>query len=80
VYGCQSAAGERAKQRKVELIDMEVQEVEIVGTFAHTVEHQHRIWNWVEHVRVEPQRGRRATDESRRRHGIATREQGHVMA
>jgi hypothetical protein len=64
----------------MELIDMEVQDVEIVGTFAHTVQHQHRIWNRIAHVRVEPQGGRRATDKPRGGDGIAAREQRHVMA
>jgi hypothetical protein len=73
-------ASARAPSRKMELIDMEVQDIEITGAFSHTVQHQHKIWNRIEHFRVEPQRGRSETDESRRRHGIATREQGHVMA
>ena len=75
----QRAAGERPKQRKMELVDVEVQDVEIVGTFAYSVQHQHVIRNRIAHVRVEPQRRRRATDKPRGRHGIAACEQGHVM-
>ena len=75
----QRAAGKRPKQRKMELVDVEVQDVEIVSTFAHSVQHQHVIRNRIAHVPVEPQRRRRATDKPRGRHGIAAREQGHVM-
>ena len=63
----------------MELVDMEVQNVEIVGTFAHPVQHQHVIRNWITHVRVEPQRRRRATHNACGRHGIAACEQSHVM-
>jgi hypothetical protein len=63
----------------MKLIDMEVQDIEIVGAISHTVQHQHKIWNRIEHFRVESQRGGRATDESRRCHGIAARKQADVM-
>ena len=75
----QSAAGQRPKQRKMELVDVEVQNVEIVGTFAYAVQHQHVIRNRIAHIRIEPQRRRRATNKPRGRHGIAACEQGHVM-
>ena len=63
----------------MELVDVEVQDIEIVGTFAYPVQHQHVIRNWITHIRVEPQRRRRATDKPRGRHGIAACEQGHIM-
>ena len=33
------SAGTRPKQWKMKLVDVEVQDVEIVGTFVHTVQH-----------------------------------------
>ena len=56
------AAGERPEQREMKLIDMEVQQVELVGPLADAVEHQHIIGDRIAHVGVEPQRlaGRRA--------------------
>ncbi len=58
---------------------VEVQDVEIVGTFAHSVQHQHVIRSRIAHVPVEPHRRPRATDKARGCHGIAACEQGHVM-
>ena len=61
----QSAAGERPKEGKMELVDVEMENVELVGTFAHAIQHEHVIRNGVSHVRVESQRRRRATHKSR---------------
>jgi hypothetical protein len=75
----QRAARKPPKQRKLELVDVKVQDVEIVSTFAHSVQHQHVIRNRIAHVPVEPQRRPRATDKASGRHGIAACEQGHVV-
>ena len=58
------AARDRPEQRKLKLIDMEVQNVEVVGALAHAVEHQHVIGNRIDDAGVEPQRlaVRRARD------------------
>jgi hypothetical protein len=69
-----SPASKRPKQRKMIIVDVEVHDVEIVGTFADPAQHQHVIRNGITHFQVEPQRRCRTTDKSRRRHGIATRE------
>jgi hypothetical protein len=53
----------------MKLVDMEVQDVKIVGTFAYSVQHQHAIRNRIAHVRVEPQRRCRATDKPRGYYG-----------
>jgi hypothetical protein len=72
--------GEQPKEGKMELVDVEMENVELVGTFAHAIQHEHVVRNGVSHIRVESQRRRRATHKPRRRHGIAAREQGDVMA
>jgi len=46
------------KQRKVKLVDVEMQNVEFVSGFAHPVEHQHVVRDRVTHIRIEPQRHR----------------------
>ena len=73
-------ANKLPKQRKMVIVSVEVQDVEIVGTFADPVQHQHIIRNWITHFRVEPQRRCRTTDKPRRGHRVAAREQGDVMA
>ena len=58
------AARDRAEQREMKLVDVEVQDVEVVGALPHAVEHQHVIGNRIAHAGVEPQRlaARRARD------------------
>jgi hypothetical protein len=46
VKRCQNPVRLAAEQRKVQIIDVEVQHVEIVCAFAHFVEHQHEIRGW----------------------------------
>ena len=74
------AARDRPKQREMKLIDMEVQNVELVGPLADAVEHQHIIGDRIAHVGVEPQRLRDAGHEGGRRDGVAARKQGDVVA
>ena len=50
------AMGNRPKQGKVELVDVEMQNVEFVGELPHPVEHQHVIRDRVPHVGIEAQR------------------------
>ena len=62
------------------IVNVEVQDAEIFGTFADSVQHQHGIRDGITHFRVEPQGRRRTTDKPRKRHGIAASEKGDVMA
>ena len=45
--------GDGAKQRKVKLVDMEMQDIELVGVAADTVQHQHMIGDGVTHLGIE---------------------------
>ena len=74
------AARDRPEQRKLELVDMEVQNVEILGALADAIEHQHVVGNGIPDARVEPQRLRHAGHEIGRRDRIAAREQCNLMA
>ena len=74
------AACDRPKQREMELIDMEVQDVEVVGALAHAIEHQHVIGNRIADAGVEPQRLGHAGHQIGRGDQIAARKQRHVMA
>ena len=74
------AACDWPKQREMELIDMEMQDVEILGPPAHAIKHQHVIGNWIAHAGVEPQRRGYAGHEIGCRDRIAARKQRHVMA
>src|SRR6516164_439737 len=67
------------KQRKMELIDVEVEDVEIVDEFVHPVEHEHVIRNGVAHVRIQPQRLRDARHQVGGRYRVSAREQRHVV-
>ena len=73
-------ARDRAEQREMKLVDVEMQDVEIVGALAHAIEHQHVIGNGIAHAGVEPQRLRHAGHEVGRRDRIAAGKQRHVMA
>ena len=75
-----SAARDRPEQREMELIDMEMQDVEVVGALADAIEHQHVIGDRIADAGVEPQRLGHAGHEIGRRDRIAAREQRHVMA
>ena len=59
--------GHRSEQREMKLVDMEVQDVEIVGAFAHAVKHQHVVGDRIADVGIEPQRRGNAGDELARR-------------
>jgi hypothetical protein len=63
----------------MKLIDMEMQDVELVGAFADAIEHKHIIGNWILYVRIKPQRGRYTWHEARRRDRVATREKSHIV-
>jgi hypothetical protein len=56
-----------------------MEDVELVGVFADAIEHKHIIGNWIQYVRIEPQRGRYTWYEARRCDGVTTREKGHIV-
>jgi hypothetical protein len=49
-----------SKQRKVQIVGVEMQDVELVGALAHLVEHDHLVRNRIAHIRIEPQGASRA--------------------
>ncbi len=63
----------------MELIDMEMQDVEVVGLLADAIEHQHIIGNRVTDAGVEPERLGHAGYEVGGGDRVAAREQGYVM-
>src|SRR6185369_13360572 len=67
--------GHVAKQRHMECIDMEMQDVELTGAAAQLVEHDHVMGYVIVNGGVEADRLVRAGDELSRRHGIAAGEQ-----
>ena len=73
-------ARERAEQREMELIDMEVQDVEVGGPLPDAVEHQHVIGNRIAHAGVEAQSLRHAGHEFGGRDRIPAGKQRDVMA
>ncbi len=68
------------EDRKVEVIDVKMQHVELGGVRADLVEHQHVVGNGVADRRVETQRLGAARHEVRRGDGVAAREQRHIVA
>ena len=73
VQGGDRAARDRAEQRKLKLVDMEVQDVEVVGPLAHAIEHQHVIGNRIDDAVVKPERLRYTGHQIGRRDRIAAR-------
>ena len=80
MQGGDGAAGDRPKQRELKLVDMEVQDVELVGALAHAIEHQHVIGDRIDDAGIEPQRLGHAGHEIGRRDRIAAGKQRDVMA
>ena len=74
-----SSRGSVMKDRKVELVDMKMEDVELVGHAPHSVEHHHVIRDWVAHVRIEPQRTFTTRNESSSRVRFRTGEECDVM-
>ena len=64
----------------MKLIDMEVQDVEVVGPLAHAIEHQHVIGNRIPDAGVEPQCLGHAGNEIGGRDRIAACKQRHLVA
>ena len=68
-----------AEQREVKLVDVEMENIELVGALPHPIEHKHVIGNGVAHVRVEPQRHGGARNEAGARYRVAACKQRHVV-
>ena len=64
----------------MKLVDMEVQDVEVVGALAHAIEHQHVIGDRIADAGVEPERLGHAGHEIGRGDRIAAGKQRDVMA
>ena len=79
MQGGDGAVRDRPEQRELKLIDMEVQDVEVVGALAHAIEHQHVIGDRIDDAGVEPQRLGHAGHEIGRRDRIAAGKQGHIV-
>ena len=54
----------RSKQRKVQVIDMEVQDIELSDALPHLVKHQHMMRSWVTDIGIEAQSTGSARNES----------------
>jgi hypothetical protein len=63
----------------MKLIDMEMQDVELVGAFADAIEHKHIVGNWIANVRIKPQCGRCTGYEAGGGNGVATGEKSHIV-
>ena len=74
------AVRDRPEQRKLELVDMEVQDVEFIGALAHAIEHQHVVGNWIADAVFEPQRFGYARHKIGGRDRIAAGKEGDLMA
>jgi hypothetical protein len=68
-----------ARERKVQVVDVEVDDVELGRARAHLVEHGHVPRQLVDALFVEPERARTGRDETRAGLRITTREQRHVV-
>ena len=69
----QRAGGNLPKQRKVQIVDVEMDDVELRGAPAHAVEHDHVVGQRIPHGGIEPERSFRARHQFRRGQGVAAR-------
>src|SRR5262245_28052079 len=76
---CYGSALQASDQRKMQVIDMEVQYVELIRDPHELVQHDHVVGNGVVSFGLEPQRRPAARYEVCVRHGIAAGEQGDVV-
>src|SRR4029077_12527565 len=67
-------------QRKVQIIDVEVYEVELVRHFVDPFNHQNMVCKRVHAVRIEPEGLRASRNESSVRYRVATGKQGYIMS
>ncbi len=74
------AARELVKNRKMELVDVEVKDVELWRHFPHLVEHHHVVGNGIAHRWIEPQRLRAARHQLCGGDGLPAGEQRDIVA
>ena len=72
--------GEVTDQRIVQVIDMEMQHVELVGPPPNIVEHDDMVREWVPDRRIEPQRHVRAPHQLRSGTRISAGKQRHIVS
>jgi hypothetical protein len=77
---CQGPRSHVAEYRKMEMVDVEVQDVELRGARTHLVEHQHVIRNIVAAGALEPDRTGAARNELSSGDGIFGCKQGYLVA
>ncbi len=80
VQGGHCRLPESAQQRKLQEVDVEMEDVEFLRLLAHLIEHGDVPRHVVRHLRRQPQGGWGAGHQARGGARIAAREQGHVMA
>jgi hypothetical protein len=79
VQGGHSAVGHRPEQWELKLVDVEVQNIEVAGVLAYTVEHQHIIGNWIFNSGIKPQGFWDAGHKGTGRNGITAGEKSDVV-
>ena len=79
MQGRDSPMGDGSKKWKMELIDMEVENVEFFGAVADAIEHQHVIGDGIANILVETEGPRGAGDQIGTRYGVAACEQRYVV-
>ena len=79
MQSCQGLARNRPEQWKVKLIDVEMENVEFLGTLAHAVEHEHVVWDRVAHIEVQPQRHGSTGNEMGAGYRVAACEQRYFV-
>ena len=80
VQGRQRAVGETGHEREMQQINMEMDDVEIVGLAAHVVQHHQMVGQGVLDGGIESQGHVRAADQFRRGPRVAAGKQGDVVA
>jgi hypothetical protein len=73
------AAARGLKQREMHIVDVEVQNVELVGALAHLVQHDHVVGKRVANVGIEAQRAGGAGNQFSGSDGIFARKQCYLM-
>src|ERR1700744_1032230 len=78
--GRNRAVSNWTEHRKMKLVDVKVQDVELFGVIADAVEHKHIVRVWIPNAGAEAQRQRRTTHQPAGRDGVPTRKQSNVVS
>src|SRR5262249_8216983 len=79
VKRCQNAGRLRAEQRKVQIVYVKVQDIKIICTLTHLVEHQHELWNGITGSVIKTQSAGRTSNKLGGSDCVCAREQGHFV-